>query len=79
MTFTTGKIEKDIEVCSLHPQRKKFGAKSLDEIFTWVDASYAVRQDTKIQNGGVMSVGLGVTHCILSKKNLTQRAQWKRS
>ena len=23
MMLTTGKIEKDIEVCSLHPQRKK--------------------------------------------------------
>ena len=23
MTLTTGKIKKDIEVCSLHPQRKK--------------------------------------------------------
>ena len=47
----------------LYPQRKKsFGATNLDEIFTWVDASYAVHHDMKNQIGGAMSMGLGVTH-----------------
>ena len=71
MTLMTGKIEKDIEVCSLHLQRKIcFGETSLDNIFTWVDASYSVYHGINIHNGGVMSMGLVVTHCRLSKHNL---------
>ena len=68
MTLTTGKIEKDLEVCSLHPQRKRcFGATKLDDIFTWVDASYVLHHDMKSHNGGMISMGLGVTHCRSSK------------
>ena len=62
-----GKIERNIEVCALHPQRKKyFGATNLDKIFTWVDASYAVHYDMKIQTGYVISMVLGVTYYRLS-------------
>ena len=45
-------------------------AASLDEIFTWVDESYAVNHDMKSQNGGVISMGIGVTHCGLIRQNL---------
>ena len=69
MTLKTGKIEKHIEVCSLHYQRKRcFGETNLNEIFMWVDTSYSVNHDMKSNTRGVMSTGLGVTNCRLSKK-----------
>ena len=43
--------------------KRAFGAKNIDKIFTWVDASYAVHHDMEIQTGGEMSIGLGVTYC----------------
>ena len=50
---------------------------SIDEIFTWVDASYAVHQYMKSHTGGVMSMGLGVTQCILIKKHLNTKSSMK--
>ena len=48
MTLTTGKIEKDVEVFSLHPKKKGFFvAKNLEKIFMRVDTSYAVHHDMK--------------------------------
>ena len=55
-------------------EKKCFGATSLGEIFTWVDASYAVHHNMKIQNGVVISMGLGVTHCISSKQKLNTKS-----
>ena len=52
-------------------------ATSLDEIFTWVDASYAVHHDMKIHNGGVVFVVLGVTHFRSSKKILNMKSSTK--
>ena len=70
-----GKIEKEVWVCSLHPQRKKmFWSENLDEIFIWVDASYSVHHDMNIQTRGLMSMGLDVPHCIPSKKNLNKKS-----
>ena len=67
----TGKIDKGIEVCSLHPQRKYiFVATSLDEISTWGDTSYALYHDMNINTGVVMSMGFCVTHFISSKQKL---------
>ena len=71
MTLTIGEIYKDTEVCSLYPQRKRdFGAKNLDKMFTWMDTSYTVHNDMKIQTWDTMPMGLGVTHCRFSKKKL---------
>ena len=36
------------------------GASSLSQIFTWIDAAYAVTSDMKSQTGGTMSMGLGI-------------------
>ena len=44
-----------------------FGATNLDKIFTWVDSSYSVHHYMKGQTEGLMSMGLGVIHCRLSK------------
>ena len=55
----------------MHPLIKKlFYNNNLDKIFTWVDASYAVHHDMKSQDGGVMSMVLGVTPCRLIKGSL---------
>ena len=64
----------DIEVRSFHPQRKRyFGATSLDKMFILVDASYSVHNKIKSQTGCVVSMGLGVTHCISSKKKFKNK------
>ena len=55
--------------CTLK-EKRCFIATNLDEIFTWVDASYAVRHGINSQNEGVMSMGLVVSSCISSKQNL---------
>ena len=47
-----------------------FGTINLYKIFTWVDASYVVHHDMKIQTGSDMSMGLDVTHYIPIKKKL---------
>ena len=54
-------------------EKRSFEATKLDEIFTWVDASYAVHYDMKRNTAGVMSMVLGVTHCSSSKKKLNKK------
>ena len=46
------------------------GAASIDEILTWVDASYVIHHEMKSNTGGAVSMGLGVTHCRSSKQKL---------
>ena len=43
------------------------GAKNLHQLFTWVDAAYAVHDDFKSHTGGTMSMGIG-TFCNKSSK-----------
>ena len=75
MALKNGKIEKDIEVFSLHPQRKRcLVATSLDKIFTWLDVSYAVHHDMKSHTEVFMYMGSGVTNCRSSKKNLNTKS-----
>ena len=71
----TGEIEKSIEVfhCTLK-EKRFFGAKKLDEISTWVDASYTLHYNTKSQTGrGAMFMGLSVTHCRSIKQKLNTK------
>ena len=56
----------------MHP-KIFFGGTSLNEIFTWVDASYTVHHYMKSKTGGVMSMILGETHFILSKQKLNAK------
>ena len=58
--------------CSLK-EKRCFGVTKLNEIFVWVDASYAVHHDMKSHTGVVMSIVLGITHCILRKKILNTK------
>ena len=70
MRLKTGKIEKDIEVSSLQPQRKNmFGSTSLYKVLTWVDASYELHYDVKFHTGGLMSMVLGVLTVYIVRKS----------
>ena len=62
--------------CTLK-EKTCFGAMSLDKIFTWVEESYAVHHEMKSHTGGVMSMGLGVTHCIKIKTKLNTKSSTK--
>ena len=49
-------------------------ATDLSSIFTWIDVSYIVNSDTKIQIGGVMSMELGVLHAKSGKQRLNTKS-----
>ena len=50
------------------------GASSLTEIFTWIDAAYAVNPDMKSQTGGTMPLGVGVLHAKSGKQKLNVKS-----
>ena len=47
--------------------KRIIGASSIQNLFTWIDAAYAVYKDMKGQTGGCMSMGYGVIHGRSSK------------
>ena len=49
-------------------------ADSLTELYTWVDASYAVHNDTKSHMGGAMSFGRGVFSTKSTKQKLNTKS-----
>ena len=69
------KIKKNhsLEKCTIEDKRI-IGATSLCEIFTWIDAVYAVHDDMKSQTGGVISMGHGVLHCKSGKQKLNVKS-----
>ena len=50
------------------------GANSLTDIFTWIDAAYAVNYDMKSQTGGAILMGIGVLHAKCSKQKLNMKS-----
>ena len=50
------------------------GCDSLDNIFTWVDASFAVHNNMRSHTGGAMSFGWGVVHAKSSKQKLNTKS-----
>ena len=50
------------------------GAKSLSDIFTFVDASYRVYDDMKGVTGGCMSMGTGMFHARSSKQKINTKS-----
>ena len=59
--------------CTIEDKRI-IGATSLCEIFTWIDAAYAVHDDMRSQTGGVISMGHGVLHCKSGKQKLNVKS-----
>ena len=55
-------------------KKRTFGATHLDEIFTWVDASYAVHHDMNSHTGGSMPMGLGITFGSHSNKTFNTKS-----
>ena len=50
------------------------GCQNLKELFTWVDASFAVHPNMRSHTGGVMSMGRGMIHCRSSKQKLNTKS-----
>ena len=50
------------------------GASSLEDLFLFIDASYAVHNDMKGQTGGCMSMGWGVIHGKSGKQKLNAKS-----
>ena len=46
------------------------GAISVDQLYTWVDAAFAVHDNMRSQTGGAMSFGHGMVHCRSTKQKL---------
>ena len=43
-------------------KKRIIGARSLKDLFTWIDAAYAVHANMRGHTGGAMSMGYGVLH-----------------
>ena len=50
------------------------GCFNLYELYTWVDADFAVHPNMQSQTGGVMSMGFGMVHCRSSKQKLNVKS-----
>ena len=50
------------------------GAKSVQELYTWIDAAFAVHDNMRSQTGGVMSFGHGMIHCRSNKQKLNTKS-----
>ena len=46
------------------------GATSVEDIFTWIDAAYAVHNDMISHTGGCMSLGIGTLHSKIAVQKL---------
>ena len=58
---------------TLH-EKRVVGADNLLELFTWIDASYAVHPDARSHTGGVMSMGWGILHYLCGKQKLNTKS-----
>ncbi len=54
--------------------RRVIGALSLEELLTWVDASFAVHPDSRSRTGGTVSFGIGVIHSKSMKQKLNTKS-----
>ena len=50
------------------------GAKSLYDLYTWIDSSYAIHPNMKGHTGGVMSYGTGIIHARSGKQKLNVKS-----
>ena len=46
------------------------GTKSVDQLYTWVDAAFAVHDNMRSQTGGVIPFRHGMVHCRSNKQKL---------
>ena len=50
------------------------GANDLEQLYTWIDASYAVHMDMKGHTGGAISMGYGVVHARAGKQKINTKS-----
>ena len=53
---------------------RRIGCDSLENIFTWIDAAYAVHNNMRSHTGGVISFGWGTLHTKSSKQKLNTKS-----
>ena len=58
LTFVKNTIKDKIIIC----------AKTLTDLYTWIDAAYAVHNNIRGHTGGAISMGYGIMHGKSSKK-----------
>jgi hypothetical protein len=54
--------------------KRIIGCDGLENIFTWIDAAFAVHPNMRSHTGGAMSLGWGVLHTKSSKQKLTTKS-----
>ena len=54
--------------------KRVIGARSLKELFTWIDAAYAVHANMRGQTGGDISMGYGLLHGKSSKQKINVKS-----
>ena len=64
LSFLNGTIEDE----------RTIGADSLTEIFTWIDAAYAVHDNMRSHMGGLISLGTGVVHAKSSMEKINTKS-----
>ena len=53
-------------LCTIDDERT-IGATTLSELFTWIDAAYAVHNNMRSHTGGAISMSYGILHGKSSK------------
>ena len=52
------------------------GARTLSELYTWIDADYSIYNNMKGHNGGAISMGYGLIHRKSSESELVGTAEY---
>ena len=60
-------------LCTIDDERT-IGATTLSELFTWIDAAYAVHNNMRRHTGGAISMGYGILHGKSSKQNINVKS-----
>ena len=55
-------------------KKRIIGARSLKDLFTWIDAAYAVHANMRGHTGGAMSMGYGIIHGKSSKQKINTKS-----
>ena len=55
-------------------EKRIIGARNLLDVFTWIDASYAVHSNMRSHTGGAISMGYGVLHAKSSKQKINVKS-----
>ena len=60
-------------LCTIDDERT-IGATTLSELFTWIDAAYAVHNNMRSHTGGAISMGYGILHGKSSKQKINVKS-----